>query len=533
MGRRIVCLGLALVLGAGLASAVDARSLVYCAEGSPAGFDPALHTDPPTLDASSQAIYNRLVQFRPGTVEIVPALAESWDISKDGREYTFRLRPGVKFHTTAGFTPVRELNADDVVFSFERQWREDHPWYGYAEGGWPWFEGMSLPSILQDIRKVDDMTVTFVLRRPYAPFLADLAMDFASILSKEYADSLLSAGTRERLDREPVGTGPFRLVEYMPGASVRYEASPDYWRTRPALDSLVFEITPDSGVRYEKLKSGECQIIPSPNLADLAVIRAADGLELVEGPGLALTYLAFNTTEPPFDRARVRRAVARAIDRQAIVADVYKGASAPAGGLLPPLMPGGNAATGVEPFDSDAAKEAVEAAGAAGTAMRLWVLPALRSYNPDPALMAEIVRGGLDAAGIGGGIVSPPAEEFIAATIATDREGAVLLGWVSDNGDPDNLLAPLLGCDAVGISNRAFWCNARFDALLEEARRATDPGTRARLYAEAQRIIADEAPVVPIAHVAVAAATVAGVTGFVVDAFGRHNFETVEIAEGE
>lgn len=533
MSRRIAAsLAAAIAVAAGFAGAAAAKTLTYCAEGSPAGFDPALHTDPATLDASSQAIYNRLVQFRPGTTEIVPALAESWDISTDGREYIFRLRPGVRFHARPGFAPTRDLNADDVIFSFERQWREGHPWHDYAVAGWPWFEGMSLPSILADIRKVDDRTVAFVLHRPHAPFLADLAMDFASILSKEYAEQLRAAGAREKLDLEPVGTGPFRLVEYLPGAAVRYEANPDYWRNRPALDSLVFEITPDSGVRYEKLKAGECQVIPSPNPSDLAAIRADQGLKLLEGRGLALSYLAFNTTEPPFDRARVRRAVARAVDRHAIVADVYKGGAAPAAGLLPPMMSGGSDA-GTEPYDGAAAKEALAAAGAAGSAMSLWVLPALRPYNPDPVRMAEMIRGNLDAAGLGGEILSPPADEFLTATLARDRKGAVLLGWVSDNGDPDNLLAPLLGCDAVGISNRTFWCNARFDALLDEARTTIDPATRARLYAEAQRIVADEAPVVPVAHVAATVAAAAGVNGLVVDPFGRHNFETVDLFEGE
>lgn len=533
MGCRIACLAVALLVAAALAGVAEAKTLVYCAEGSPAGFDPALHTDPATLDASSQAIYNRLVQFKPGTVEIVPALAESWEISKDGREYTFHLRPGVKFHTTADFTPARPFNADDVLFSFERQWRVDHPWHDYAgDGGWPWFDGMSLATVLEDIRKVDDSTVTFVLQRPYAPFLADLAMDFASILSKEYADHLLAAGTREKLDLAPLGTGPFRLAEYRPGIAIRYEANPDYWRTRAPLDSLSFEIIPDSGVRYEKLKSGECQVIPSPNPADLAAIRADEGLALLEGEGLALSYLAFNTTEPPFDNAPVRRAVARAIDRQAIVTDVYKGAAAVAGSLLPPLMAGGGDAV-PEPYDSAAAKAALEAAGAAGASLRIWVLPALRPYNPDPGRMAEMIRANLEAAGIGAEIVSPTPDEFMAVTLAPDRAGAVLLGWVSDNGDPDNLLAPLLGCDAVGISNRSFWCNARFDALLEQARATLDPATRASLYAEAQRILADDAPVIPLAHVAVAVATAAGVTGFVVDPFGRHNFETVDIAEGE
>ena len=530
---RIACLAAATALLCGLTGAAGAKTLTYCADGSPEGFDPALHSTSTTFDASSQAVYNRLVQFKPGTVEVVPGLAESWNISDDGREYTFRLRPGVKFHRTADFTPARELNADDVIFSFERQWRADHPWHDYAGGAWPWFDGMSMPSILEAIRKVDDRTVTFVLQRPHAPFLADLAMDFASILSKEYADRLLAEGAREKLDSEPVGTGPFRLVDYAPGVAVRYAANPDYWRKPPALDTLTFEITPDSGVRFEKLKAGDCQMIPSPNPSDIAAIKATDGLKVLQREGLTLAYLAFNTAEPPFDRAQVRRAIARAIDKPAIVADVFKGAGVAAGGPLPPVMPGyGGAALG-EPYEPDAARQALAAAGVTELGTRIWLLPAQRPYNPDPARMADMIRADLEKIGVAAEIVSPPAEEFMAATLAADRQGSALLGWASDNGDPDNLLAPLLGCDAVGISNRTGWCNARFDALLDEARSTADRGERARLYGEAQRIVADEMPVVPIAHAVVTVATTDAVRGFVVDPFGRHNFETVDIVEGE
>ena len=530
---RIACLAAATALLCGLAGAAGAKTLTYCAEGSPEGFDPALHTVPATLDASSQAVYNRLVQFKPGTTEIVPGLAESWDISKDGREYTFRLRPGVNFHKTPDFTPARGLNADDVIFSFERQWREDHAWHDYAGGAWPWFDGMSMPSILSAIRKDDDRTVTFVLQRPYAPFLADLAMDFASILSKEYADKLLAEGAREKLDREPVGTGPFRLVEYVPGVVVRYESNPDYWRNPPALDTLIFDITPDSGVRFEKLKAGACQVIPSPNPADILVIRAEEGLELLQREGLTLAYLAFDTTESPFDRARVRRAIARAIDKEAIVADVFRGTGVAAKEPLSSFMLGYDPASVAESFDAEAARQDLTAAGVTDAVTRIWVLPAQRPYNPDPARMAEMIRADLEKVGVTAEVASPPAEEFVAATLAPDRQGTVLLGWVSDNGDPDNLLAPLLGCDAVGVSNRAAWCNARFDAILNQARATVDRSERAHLYGEAQRIVAEEMPIVPIAHAVVTVGTVAAVRGFVVDPFGRHNFESVDIIESE
>ena len=529
---RKACLAAAAAIACAIAGAAEAKTLTYCAEGSPEGFDPALYTSSVTFDASSQAVYNRLVQFKPGTTEIAPGLAESWDISEDGREYTFRLRPGVKFHKTADFTPARDLNADDVIFSFERQWRADHPWHDYAGGKWPWFDGMSMSSVLQDIRKVDERTVTFVLARPYAPFLADLAMDFASILSKEYADKLLAEGAREKLDREPVGTGPFRLVEYTPGAVVRFESNADYWRAPPALDTLVFEVTPDSGVRFEKLKAGDCQVVPSPNPADIPAIKAEDNLELLQRQGLTLAYLAFNTTQPPFDRARVRRAVARAIDKAAIVADVFKSAGVAANAPLPPAMLGYDATRG-EPYDAEAARQALISAGLTDVATRVWVLAGQRPYNPDPARMAAMIGADLEKVGIKAEIVSPPAEEFMTATLAADRAGSVLLGWVSDNGDPDNLLTPLLGCDAVGISNRSFWCNARFDAILNRARATPDRSERARLYADAERLLVEEAPIVPIANAVVTVATTGAVRGFVVDPFGRHSFETVDLAGSE
>ncbi len=181
----------AALLGATMLSlgAAQAKTLVYCSEGSPEGFDPALYTAGTTFNASSRPVYSQLVEFERGTTNTIPGVAESWEVSEDGLEYTFHLRPGVKFQTTDFFTPTRDLNADDVIFSFERQLDPDHPWHEYTAGtAWEYFNGMSMPDLLKEIVKVDDMTVKFVLTRPEAPMIANLAMDFASIMSKEYAD---------------------------------------------------------------------------------------------------------------------------------------------------------------------------------------------------------------------------------------------------------------------------------------------------------------------------------------------------------
>ena len=211
---------------------------------------PASYTAGTTFDASSRPVYNRLVEFEHGTTKVEPGLAESWDVSDDGLEYTFKLRPGVKFQTTDFFTPTRDFNADDVIFSFERQSKKDNPWNQYVAGtAWEYFDGMGMPDLLKAIEKVDDLTVKFALNRPEAPFLANLAMDFASIMSKEYADKLEADGKMEQLNQQPVGTGPFQFVAYQQDAVIRYKANPDYWDGKQKIDDLVFAITTDAAVR--------------------------------------------------------------------------------------------------------------------------------------------------------------------------------------------------------------------------------------------------------------------------------------------
>ena len=249
----------------------NAKTFVYCSEASPEGFDPGLYTAGTTFDASAHPVFNRLLEFKKGTTEVEPGLAESWEVSDDGLQYTFKLRPGVKFQTTEFFTPTRDLNADDVIFSFERQWKADNPWNQYVAGAsWEYFAGMGMPDLIDKIEKVDDMTVKFTLKHKEAPFLANVAMPFASILSKEYADKLQADGKMNQLNQMPVGTGPFTFVAYQQDAVIRYKANPDYWGGKQKIDDLVFAITTDAAVRYQKLKAGECHLMPYPNAADVA-----------------------------------------------------------------------------------------------------------------------------------------------------------------------------------------------------------------------------------------------------------------------
>ena len=195
MSRYLSATAMALVLVAGMAVSAEAKTLVYCSEGSPENFNPQINTTGTSFDASGP-IYDHLIEFTKGTTKTEPGLAESWDISDDGTVYTFHLRKGVKWHSNDKFTPTREFNADDVLFTFNRMWKEDSPYHKVSGGSYDYFGDMGFPTLLKAIDKVDDHTVKFTLTKPEAPFLADLAMEFSSILSAEYADAMMKAGTQ-------------------------------------------------------------------------------------------------------------------------------------------------------------------------------------------------------------------------------------------------------------------------------------------------------------------------------------------------
>ena len=524
-------------LGVGLVAlmlsshAMSQDRLVYCSEAPPEGFDPALYTSGTTFDASSRQIYNKLLEFKRGTTAIAPALAESYTISGDGLEYTFNLREGVKFHTTSYFTPTRDLNASDVVFSFERQRQADNPYNQVSGGTWEYFNGMSMPDLLESVEAIDELTVKFTLTRAEAPMIANLSMDFASIMSEEYAASLLEAGTPELLNQQPVGTGPFKFVGYEQDAVIEYQAHEDYWAGKASVESLVFEITPDASERYQKLQAGDCHVMSYPNLADLEDIRRDDSLMLLDQVGLNIGYLAYNTTVAPFDNVNVRKALNMAIDKQAILETVFQGSGQAAKNPIPPTVWSYNEAIVDEPFDPEKARAMLAAEGVENLKMEIWAMPVPRPYSPNPLRMAEVMRDDFAKAGVEVQIVSHERGEFLKLSRDMDRAGAVMMGWTGDNGDPDNFLTVLLSCDAVGNGNRAQWCYEPFDELIQEAKIVSDVDERTKLYEQAQVVFKEQAPWATIAHSVVYKPVRKEVQNFKIDPFGGHIFYGVSLAE--
>ena len=532
--KRITLLASALLATTMLAGAANAKSLVYCSEGSPENFTPAMNTTGTSLDAA-RPVYNKLVQFTPGATAVEPGLAESYEVSDGGKTITFHLRKGVKFHAGVnGFTPTRDFNADDVIWSFERQWKPDHPFAKVSGGAYDYFNDMSMPDLLEAVTKGDDnMTLVMKLTKPNAPIIANLAMDFATIHSAEYADFLMKKGTPEQFDQIPVGTGPFMFVDYQKDAVIRFKANPDYWGPKAKVDDLVYAITPDPTARYAKLKANECQVMIAPNPADLDAMGKDPDIQLLQQAGLNIGYLAMNVQKPPFDKAEVRQAIAMAIDRDAILQEVYQGAGQKAKNPIPPTMWSYDESTVDYEYSPEKAKEMLKAAGVENLSTDIWWMPVQRPYNPNAKRMGEMVQADLAKVGISATLVSYEWGEYRKRMQAGEHQMG-FLGWTGDNGDPDNFLAVLLGCNKEGkpnSNNIPKWCDAKFQEEINKAAEITDQAERTKLYQDAQKIVHDQVPWLNIAHSTVFEPVRKGVSGYKISPFGAHEFQDVDVAE--
>ncbi|UAA37790.1 peptide ABC transporter substrate-binding protein SapA [Paraneptunicella aestuarii] len=477
------------------------NGLVYCSEGNPATFNPQLVTSGITSDAVSYQIYDRLIEFDPVTSKIVPGLASSWIISDDGLIYTFQLRKNIQFHSNNYFTPSRSFNADDVIFSINR-WRDpEHPYHNISGGQYPYFSSLELEKVVEDVKRINGYRIEIHLNKPDSSFLANLATDFAIVLSAEYGEYLLRKGIPEMLDHDPIGTGPFRFQKHQKDRYIRYFKNDKYWRDIPIVDQLIFDITPSSSMRLAKLMTGECDVISLPAHSELEIIRERPNLQLDEKPGLNVGFWAFNTSRAPFNNVEVRKALAMAIDKSTLLEAVYFDSAIRANGLVPPSSWAYQEDLKGTSYNPVLAKELLKKNGIGeGFSMDIWAMPVERKYNPNAVMMAEIMQAYLRKVGVEVNIVSFEWNSF-RRRLTEGNYDSILIGWSADNGDPDNFYRPLLSCASIESgTNRAKWCSEKFDELINEALTYSDETTRAALYHAANAIIADQIPLVPIAH---------------------------------
>ncbi|MGA4633334.1 ABC transporter substrate-binding protein [Pseudomonas solani] len=508
----------------------QAASLSVCTEASPEGFDVVQYNSLTTTNASADVLMNRLVEFDAQRGELVPGLAQSWEVSPDGLAYTFTLRPGVRFHATEYFKPGRELDADDVLFSFQRMLDAANPWHKVAQSGFPHAQSMQLPQLIKSIDKVAPLQVRFTLNKPDATFLATLSMGFASIYSAEYAEQLMKAGTPEKLNAQPIGTGPFVFKRFQKDAVVRYGANPDYFAGKPAVDGLIFAITPDANVRLQKLRRGECQIALSPKPLDVQAASKDAALKVVQTPAFMTAFIGINSRHPPLDQAKVRQAINLAFDKQSYLKAVFEGSASAANGPYPPNtwsyakdLPG-------YAHDPEKARTLLAEAGFKdGFKTTIWTRPSGSLLNPNPSLGAQLLQADLGKVGIQAEIRVIEWGELIRRAKAGEHD-LLFMGWAGDNGDPDNFLTPQFSCASVQSGlNFARYCDAELDKLISDGKGLADQAERTALYIKAQRIIQEQALWLPLAHPTAFALTRAGVEGYQANPFGRQDFSHVSV----
>ena len=510
-----------------------ATNLVFCSEGSPAGFDPGQYTTGTDFDASAETIYNRLSQFERGSTQVEPGLATSWDISPDNLTYTFHLRDGVKFHTTPYFTPTRDFNADDVLFTFNRMLDKDMPFRKAYPTEFPYFTDMGMDKNIAKVEKLDDKTVKFTLNTVDAAFIQNMAMHFASIESAEYADKLLKEGRPADINQKPIGTGPFVFKSYQKDSNIRYTGNKDYWKPEDVkIDNLIFAITTDPSVRIQKLKKNECQVTIYPRPADLAALKADKALQMPDKPGFNVGYIAYNvmdkvkgSNEPnPMAQLKVRQALDMAVNKQQIIDSVYQGAGQLAVNGMPPTQWSYDDTIKDAPYNPEKAKELLKEAGIKpGTEITLWAMPVQRPYNPNAKLMAEMLQADWARIGIKANIVSYEWGEYIKRAHAGEHD-VMLIGFTGDNGDPDNWLGTLYSCNSVNGNNFSKWCNEDYEKLVKAAEATSDVEKRTALYKEAQHLLKSQVPITPIAHSTVYQPMRTSVKDFLISPFGLSSF---------
>lgn len=515
-----------------LTTAQAAGTLVFCSEGSPAGFDPAQYTTGTDFDASAETVFNRLTQFTRGSTKVEPGLATSWTVSPNGLVYTFNLRKGVKFQTTDYFKPTRDFNADDVLFTFQRMLDKNHPFRKAYATEFPYFVDMGLDKNIAKVEKVDPYTVRFTLRKVDAAFIQDLAMSFASIQSAEYANKLLKAGKAAMINQQPVGTGPFVFKRYQKDAQIRFVGNKQYWKPGEVkVDNLIFAITTDPGVRYQKLKAGECQVAVNPRPADVATMKKDPKLTVMSQAGFNLGYVAYNVRHKPLDKLEVRQALDLAINKPAILRAVYQGQGTAAVNPMPPSQWSYNKAIKSAVYDPVKAKALLAKAGLPkGFNITLWAMPVQRPYNPNAKLMAQMIQADWAKIGVKAKIVSFEWGEYLRRA-RTGEAPVAMLGGTWDYPDPSQQMMAFT-CDSMTNGrNMPRWCNQEYSDLVARAGSLSNAEERAKLYRQAQEVMYREVPLVLFADSKAYVPVRSNVHGFKLHFLGGQPFGGVSLAK--
>ncbi len=477
------------------------NTLVYCSEGSPQSLNPQTSTSGTTVDATSGTIFNQLLDYDPGTTNLRASLATDWEIDDSATRYRFTIRQGVAFHSNQYFKPTRFLNADDIVFSINRQRLKQHPLHRLNDSEYPYFTGQGLNQLIKSVEKINDFQVKIILKRPESPFLSIVATPFFPIQSKEYAEELTKLGKIKLFDKHPIGTGPFQFLAYEADSYLRFKRFAQHFAFQSEFEDLVFSITPDPAMRFARFSAGECDIMRHPLPIHNQIASQDNTITSIETAALNVAYWSFNTEKAPLNNSKIREALNLAVNRKAILRSVYNNQAVLAESPIGPGSWAYDSALAKTLYNPEKAKQLLSEAGYSnGFELDIWAMPVQRAYNPNARKMAEMIQQDLLEIGVKANIVSYQWGTFL-QKVRSGQHQSVLLGWSADNADPDNFLTPLLSCAAsVSGSNNSRWCDPTFDKIILDARIETAQDKRRQLYQKAQEIFSQKKPWLPIAH---------------------------------
>lgn len=515
---------------------------IFGSSGDAVRLDPADVTDGESIQRMDN-IHEGLVEYEPGTTSIRSCLATDWTISDDKKTITFNLKKGVKFHHGFG-----EMTADDVVFSFARQY-DSNNWY-HDKGEWAYWGYMFTD--IESVEKLDTYKIAIHMKQPNASIMTSLAMFTVAIVSEKAAQQY-----GEDYFKNPVGTGPFEFVEWVKDDHITLQAFQDYWRDPPKIAQLVFKVIPDPSARLMALQAGEVHGIEYIDPKQLDIVRNDPKLQLISQAGMNVGYVALNCGEgyvdangngkwdageevevpgafEPFKDIRVRQAIAYAIDKESIVRNLYQGAATVAVEGMPPALFGYNKNITGYPYNPQKARDLLAAAGYPdGFTISLWNMPVSRPYFPVPTEIAEAIQADLAAVGITAELFTEDWGTYLQDTEA-GKHSMAMLGWTGDNGDPDNFLNVLYSQDKATVGsagNIGFKKNPEFQDLLDRALKTYDQDERAALYEQANQLLVDQCSHVFIAHSDQNLAFLATVHGYVIHPTSRKFFYPVWVEE--
>jgi len=501
----------------------------YCEPGYIKTFNPQMVDSGITVDTLSVQLFNRLLDFDPASLTPVPSLAKKWTISQDKKVYTFTLREDVSFHTTPWFTPTRHLNAQDVVFSFNRILDKNNPYHDVSGGKYPWFESMGLTQLISRVTAIDNTHVAFTLTHPDNTFLANIATRYAIISSLEYAQQRLAEKQSLKYDQFPVGTGPFKFASYKPNSEIRLIRNDQYWKEKAKMQQVVINTSPFGLGGYIKVIAGDCDIITKVNTSHLKLLQSNDNLTIKRQEGINLAYLAINTQHPLLKYQKVRQAINLAINKTNILKSVYLGSATITDTVLSPFswayLPEESSSLPTQRLIY--AKKLLNSVNLPLKPLHLWYSPVPQNYNPNPEKMAELIQADLEKIGLSiilhSGI--PQHRSRQNKKLPLDL---VLTGWQPNTNEPNSFFNPLLTCAAVkGGLNYSQWCDYLFDLNVYLSQLATKPTEQQHYFNQMQGILRNQLPLIPIAHGMQLEVSNNSITGIRIGPFGILDFTSI------